>query len=171
MLVHKVTGLLQAPIGTVHVLTIQEPSPAFGPDLSFLAPLHGSARVHRTQRGIFVQCNLETVVQRECSRCLEPLRHELRARFEEEFLLEAGPSGAPGEAEVFLIDEHHILDLTEAARQYLVMGLPMNPLCRPECPGLCPVCGAPLEGHSSPCGEIPESSPFRALASLLSDPP
>jgi len=41
----------------------------------------------------------------------------------------------------FTIDEHHILDLTEAIRQYIVTAMPMKPLCKTECAGLCDTCG------------------------------
>jgi len=39
------------------------------------------------------------------------------------------------ESDSFMIDEHHILDLTEAIRQYTLLNLPMKPLCRPDCNG------------------------------------
>ena len=55
----------------------------------------------------------------------------------------------PDETGSFTIDEHHILDLTEAIRQYRVMALPMKPLCREECAGLCPTCGKNL--NTGPC--------------------
>jgi uncharacterized protein len=54
------------------------------------------------------------------------------------------------DVEVFRIDDHHHLDLTEAVRQALVTQLPMRPLCRPDCAGLCARCGADL--NEGPCG-------------------
>jgi len=39
------------------------------------------------------------------------------------------------------IDQNHILDLDEAIRQYIIMATPTKLLCKPDCPGICPVCG------------------------------
>jgi uncharacterized protein len=41
-----------------------------------------------------------------------------------------------------------MIDLREPIEQYWLMALPMAPLCRPDCPGLCPVCGKRAEGHT-----------------------
>ncbi len=56
----------------------------------------------------------------------------------------------PDDPDAFLIDPHQILDLTEALRQYRVMAEPMQPLCQPDCLGLCPRCGYNL--NQGPCG-------------------
>jgi uncharacterized protein len=52
------------------------------------------------------------------------------------------PEDEPG---AFTIDRNNILDLEEAVRQYSTLAIPMKPLCREDCPGLCPVCGAKRE--------------------------
>jgi len=57
----------------------------------------------------------------------------------------------PDEPGCFIIDEHHVLDLTEAIRQYAVLALPMKPLCRKDCAGLCPNCGHNLNRGSCDC--------------------
>ena len=60
----------------------------------------------------------------------------------------------PDEPGCFTIDEHHILDLTEAVRQYALLALPMKPLCRQDCAGLCPTCGHNL--NQGGCGCPPQ---------------
>jgi len=60
----------------------------------------------------------------------------------------------PGEPGCFTIDEHHILDLTEAIRQYALLAVPMKPLCRGDCAGLCPNCGHNL--NQGPCDCLPQ---------------
>jgi uncharacterized protein len=47
-----------------------------------------------------------------------------------------------GEEDAFRISERHILDLTLPVQQYWSMALPIAPLCRPDCAGICPECGA-----------------------------
>jgi uncharacterized protein len=41
------------------------------------------------------------------------------------------------------------LDVTEVARQHLLLAVPFAPVCRPDCAGLCPVCGA--DRNTNPC--------------------
>src|SRR6266567_4158167 len=56
--------------------------------------------------------------------------------------------------EIFPIDEHHQVDLTEAVRQNVLLAIPMVTLCREDCPGLCPQCGHDLS--LGPCECQPE---------------
>jgi uncharacterized protein len=51
----------------------------------------------------------------------------------------------------FTIDEHHILDLSEAIRQYALVNTPMKPLCKKECAGICPTCGKNLNEGKCDC--------------------
>ena len=53
------------------------------------------------------------------------------------------------------IDEHNILDLAEAVRQYALLAMPMKPLCRENCVGLCPTCGCNLNERSCKCPTSP----------------
>ena len=59
-----------------------------------------------------------------------------------------------------------VLDLSEAVRQYALLALPMKPLCQEDCAGLCPQCGANLNGGSCSCGRDCISSPWAQLKSL-----
>jgi uncharacterized protein len=51
----------------------------------------------------------------------------------------------------FTLDEHHELDLTEAIRQYIVTAMPMKPLCKEACAGLCATCGKDLNQGKCDC--------------------
>jgi uncharacterized protein len=69
----------------------------------------------------------------------------------------------------FIIDEHHILDLTEAIRQYALLALPMKPLCQESCAGLCPSCGHNLNQGACNCppeAGDPRWSELNELASV-----
>jgi uncharacterized protein len=72
------------------------------------------------------------------------------------------------EEEIFPIDEHHLVDLTEAIRQNVLLALPMVTLCREDCKGLCPQCGHDL--NLGPCECQPEvDTRMSVLAKLLQD--
>jgi uncharacterized protein len=67
----------------------------------------------------------------------------------------------------FTIDEHHILDLTEAVRQYALLALPMKTLCRQDCAGLCPTCGRNLNQGGCDCPPQSVDPRFSKLSNLL----
>jgi uncharacterized protein len=54
-------------------------------------------------------------------------------------------------AEAFRLDERHLLDIREALRQYIIAQMPMKPLCRPDCKGLCPECGTDRNTRTCSC--------------------
>jgi uncharacterized protein len=125
-----------------------------------------------TDKSIWVNGSVEANASSLCSRCLNTSEHMVRFRMDEEYLPTADfGSGAPLEMpetteEAFTIDSHHILDITEAVRQYVVVNLPMKPLCRERCPGLCSACGADLnEGHCACSAQV--DSRWSPLLDLL----
>ncbi len=92
----------------------------------------------------------------ECSRCLVAFEQVLEAPFEAQcaistfHLLAEGLPVDEGE-EVTAIFDANSADLWELVRQALVVNLPMQPLCRPECKGLCPSCGTNLNETRCDC--------------------
>ena len=172
-LAHNVSELLKSPLGAARHVTIDEASPRFDQDLYLRRPVRGAARLLRTQNGILVRARLNTSVELECSRCLEPMECELTVDLEEEFrpsihIVTGAPLEAP-EDDALQIDEHHVLDLTEAARQYFSTALPLQPLCSPPCRGLCPSCGTNLNEGNCTCESdaAAATGPFAALAGLI----
>ncbi len=152
MLQINVAQLLKAPIGEVReydiegVVNIVE---------SKNSPVRGNVKLTRTPRSILVRGEVEAEVEVTCSRCLRPFTCPLRFSFDEEYfpsidVVSGLPLPKPDEPGSFFIDEHHILDLTEAIRQYAVMTISMKPLCQEDCAGICPTCGRNL--NEGPCG-------------------
>ncbi len=116
--------------------------------------VQGKVKLTRTNRSIFVRGGLRTEVIVICSRCLDCFRYSLTLTIEEEYFPTTDVMGAASlyvhdEPGCFTIDEHHIIDLTEAVRQYVLVTLPIKPLCCEDCPGLCPSCGHNL--NLEPC--------------------
>jgi uncharacterized protein len=148
----NVSQLLQEPIGATRDYQIDE---AADTDSEKGGNIRGELRLLRTQRSILAQGKLSTEVELTCSRCLSQFRYPLKFKFEEEYLPTVDVnSGAPvslpeDSAGAFTIDSHHILDVDDAVQQYTVMAIPMKPLCRKDCAGLCPSCGANL--NQGPC--------------------
>jgi uncharacterized protein len=79
----------------------------------------------------------------ECVRCLDPIDEAVVVGFQELYLFEAPSDTEESEEEDFFLEDD-LLDLETVLRDAVVLALPHNPLCGPECPGLCPECGARL---------------------------
>ena len=138
MLEINVAQMLKGSIGTEKIVPV---SGSVNIEGYGEASVEGKVRLMRTNRSILVKGKLETRVQASCARCLEPFDCPLTLNIEEEYFpmtdVNTGvPMPEPEEPGYFIIDEHLILDLAEAVRQYALMAVPMKPLCRPECPGI-----------------------------------
>jgi uncharacterized protein len=144
---YSVAQLLKEHSGAVRHYDVCEDIAGLDADSHPLEPLIGQITLLRTADGILVTGHLHTVVQLECSRCLEPVVAPADFDLEEDFIptvdvITGRSLPIPVEADpATLIDEHHILDLTEVVRQAIWLAQPAQPLCRTGCLGLCPVCG------------------------------
>jgi uncharacterized protein len=165
----NVSQLLRDPIGSTRDFQIDEEFDITGDGKSH--KIQGKCHMLRTGRSILVKCALNTEVELTCSRCLGKFRHPLKIKFEEEFLptidaQSGAPLPPPEEASVFTIDEQHILDLTEAIRQYSLLAIPMKALCKKECAGLCPSCGKNLNEGKCTCPTQDTDPRWSKLAEL-----
>jgi uncharacterized protein len=165
----RVSQELRQPVGTEFTLELRERSLLLDDDAA-VTNVEGDASLLRTDRGLLVTLRAAARLKAACSRCLAPMELPIEIDFQEEFIPIVDPlSGthiASDEAEdSFIIDANLMLDLGEALRQYALMSMPGKPLCRPDCAGLCPNCGANLNEGPCACQDRSESR-WRALAAL-----
>jgi len=106
-----------------------------------------------------------TVTQSVCSRCLEDIRLPVERSFSH-IAMEADDSISPWGDTVVLADG--MLDVTEMVSADLLLEMEGTPLCREDCPGLCPMCGKPGD-NSCGCELTPPDPRFDALRKLLND--
>jgi uncharacterized protein len=138
MLEVNVSQMLKGSIGTEKVIFVDAIMDITGYGES---AVDGKVKLTRTNRSILVKGTLKTLIQSSCARCLDVFECPLTLNIEEEYFpmteVNTGvPIPEPEEPGYFVIDENHILDLSEAVRQYALMAVPMKPLCRPDCPGI-----------------------------------
>ncbi len=136
---------------------------------SILFPVQGDITITNTGQKLLVQAKLAVTADLTCGRCLQPFRKIFPIMFTEEFFplidVETGYKlETPDESGVFTINESHTLDLSEAIRQYIVMALPMKPLCCDDCAGICPNCGQDM--NKGPC-DCPQTDIDPRWAKLL----
>ena len=134
--------------------------------------VQGEVKLMRTDRGILAQGTLYTDSELTCSRCLSLFNCPLTVNIEEEYfpttdIVSGAPLPLPEEPGRFTINEHNLLDLTEAIRQYTLLAIPMKPLCHQDCAGLCPTCGVNLNQASCDCPPEPVDSRWSELSKLV----
>ena len=136
------------------------------------AHARGKVTLLNTYRGVWVSAVLESKVVVSCSRCLTDHEQPVHIAVEEEFFLRSEVSSGATTAKGFpageqhRIDESHILDLSDAASQYHALGVPMQPVCREECAGLCLTCGVNLNETRCRCDSSPRDPRWSALLEL-----
>jgi uncharacterized protein len=165
-----VAQLLKEGIGATRTYELHEADAEVADDGS-RGPVEGSVALLRTKSGVLVRATVRLRCPDACSRCLAPVEVPLELHIEEEYLptvdiVTGAARPRPEEPGAFVIDDHHVLDLAEAVRQYRVLLAPMQPLCRPDCAGLCPVCGQNLNESSCACRRDEYDSRWGTLARL-----
>src|ERR1700761_8821985 len=123
-------------------------------------------RFEAVSEGVLVTGSAVAPLTGECARCLDPLTSTIAVRFQGLYrdLPEPGEDEDDGE-ERFL--DGDLLDLEPAFRDAVVLALPLSPLCRDDCPGLCIECGARLADAGPDHGHGDQVDPrWGALAKL-----
>jgi uncharacterized protein len=98
-----------------------------------------SIRLEAVMEGVLVTGTARAPLQGECARCLDPLTSQIEVGFQELFFYSAEDAGEDDS----LLDGE-LLDLEPTFRDAVVLALPLSPVCREDCPGLCAKCGIKL---------------------------
>jgi uncharacterized protein len=142
--------------------SLEVPQINLPPDLR-LSGLIGTTRVTRTPQGILLQVDLQAETELECVRCLTNFLQTLKVNFTELYAFSKRYVTESG----LLMPDTGIIDLTPLLREYMLLEIPFSPLCRPDCKGLCPVCGNNLNESTCIHDDDPIDPRLAALKSLL----
>ncbi|MEJ7690136.1 MAG: DUF177 domain-containing protein [Nocardioidaceae bacterium] len=130
--------------GSMRTLELTVPAPAdLGNELIGVpeaSPVELDLRLEAVMEGVLVSGTARATITGECGRCLEPLGGDLDATLQELYVY---PESDAGDDEASRLDGE-LLDLEPVARDAVVLALPYQPVCAPDCPGLCLECGARL---------------------------
>jgi len=109
-------------------------------------------RLESVSEGVLVSGTISVPLKGECGRCLTPINTELAVPIQELFAYENSTTDETTEEDEVGRMQGDLIDLEPALRDAVVLALPVNPLCRSDCPGLCPDCGVRWdelpEGHT-----------------------
>ncbi|MER7420614.1 YceD family protein [Micromonospora peucetia] len=102
-------------------------------------------RLESVSEGVLVSGTVTGPVRGECGRCLREIDDSLAVRIQELYAYEDSTTDATTDEDEVGRMQGDLIDLEPALRDAVVLALPTNPLCREDCPGLCPECGVHLD--------------------------
>ena len=127
-------------------------------------PVAVDTRLESVHEGILVSGEVDTEYTGVCSRCLIDITQGLQVEFQELFAY-------PGEDEAdFEVQDDHV-DLETLVREAVVLSLPFQPVCQPDCPGLDPVTGERLTDDAGAESSEPADPRWAALQDFTPDVP
>jgi uncharacterized protein len=164
-------SLSQVPIGGCAVAFTADPKllDDAGEGLRGAEPVRVTGHAEREGGGLRVRGAVETRLMLTCSRCLEVFPFPLRGPFDVTYspVVPAGDDVELGQRDLTVCHlEGDTVDLSEMVHEQVVLAIPMAPVCRPECKGLCPRCGANLNQGACGCGTGAGDPRFAALKKL-----
>ena len=141
------------------------------------APVNLAFDIHKDKDQFRLAGSVNTTLELPCSRCLEPFTTPLAREFDLRYHPHTHAAGSGHEAERQIEEddlttafyENDTIDLGQMMREQFFLALPMKPLCRDECKGLCPVCGINWNKGACNCSIQWEDPRLAALKALRRD--
>ena len=115
--------------------------------IQLIAPIAVNGKVRLAGNEVFVNGHVETRAQVECDRCLKPIELPVNADFALEYITGSEYEStdvaelSEGEMSVAVFDGEAI-DVDEIVKEQILLAVPTRMLCREDCKGICPQCGA-----------------------------
>jgi len=131
--------IIHETVGYFRVFDLEAPEIHLHPDLD-LKDFYGIVKVTRAAKGLLVQARARAKVMSECVRCLEPFLLPLEIDFTDLYAFSLDSADASG----LLLPDNGKIDLEPSIREEMLLDIPINPICSPNCKGLCPICGENL---------------------------
>jgi uncharacterized protein len=152
------------PVGSSREFLFDYPHLHLQPDLE-LDDLSGNAQITRTPQGLLVETKMRATSPAVCGRCLNEFAQPLNIDFTELYAF----SGSILSETDLKMPEDGKIDLAPLVREYMLLDIPINPLCTPECKGFCSICGESLTENPHNHGEVSIDPRLAVLKELLNE--
>jgi uncharacterized protein len=169
---YKILAQLKKPHERVVCEIDQSPPPGTGVDLR--GGLVGRVELTNTGKAVVARGDVSGGGRLTCSRCLKEYAWSFDVKFTEHCALReiddptVYETGEDEEDLVPIVDQD-LIDLSELVRQLIALEVPLQPLCRPECRGLCAQCGAALDDEECRCSSGAGDPRWAKLNELLGE--
>ena len=136
-------------------------------DARFTDVVRVGAVLEKTGRQMHLKADLRTKAHFTCDRCLDEFERDLAPHYEIVYRTEtSGTHGNNEEEFQYLSPDASLLDLGEDVRQFLILAVPQKLLCKDDCRGLCPKCGANRNKVACNCAEDATDPRWEALKKM-----
>jgi uncharacterized protein len=154
--------IIHEDVGSIYEFPFDLEKVKVGDDLE-LRNFAGLVNVGRTPQGLLVTGNFRGETTIDCVRCLKSFVQPIDWNMTELYAFTEKSVSDSG----LIVPEDAQIDLAPIIREYAILEIPINPICKTDCKGLCPVCGQDL--NLKDCGHRPENndSSFTVLKELL----
>lgn len=142
----------------------------------FLSQIRAALRAQQIGDIVEIEGNISTLVRLDCGRCLQSFEMPLESKFALTYSQKVPapePGGATDEEIELTADDMGLvhyqgeeINLEKEIQEQVVMALPLRALCKPDCKGLCPKCGADLNTAACDCDRSPFGGKFDVLKNL-----
>ena len=140
--------------------------------VSLIQPATVSGKVRLAGNEVFVNGHVETRAQVECDRCLKPVETPVNTDFALEYITgseyESGGAAELTEAEMSVsVFDGKAIDVDEIVKEQILLAVPTRMLCREDCKGICPECGADRNKGDCNCTTNDTDPRWVALKNLI----
>jgi uncharacterized protein len=159
--------IAQQQVGFRRDFQVEVPHLSLPPDL-VLEDFRLDLSVTRSAQGLLAHTEISASAVLECVRCLEEFKLALQASFTELYPFKDRSLSESG----LLYPESGIIDFGPLVGEYLLLEIPINPICKADCRGLCPICGENLNLRTCEHAGVNtgDSSPLAASAATAPSP-
>ncbi len=137
--------------------------------------VHVQGSLSKVGREVLLKGSVSTEMEMICSRCLEPLKYQIRSRVSSRYVpgQEAGSQDTDIELHTSDIEVEYYsdgrIDLTQAVYDQMMLSLPLARLCREDCLGICSQCGVNRNKKNCQCSDKDSIDPRLAVLKTLKD--
>ncbi len=133
------------------------------------ADLALTLRMESVSEGVYISAQAQAALKGECARCLRDIDATLNATFFELYAYANTTTDETADEDEVGRMQGDLIDLEPELRDAVVLALPNHPLCREDCPGLCPECGTPWDELPADHGHRQVDPRWAALEQLHSN--
>lgn len=120
-------------------------------EVVFKKPIAVEGSISNTGETLQMRAKVDTEISAQCDRCLENVDIPLSFEFIENYRQNSAGDEEGIENNEVIVFEDDLIDLVEAIRENVILNLPMQILCNPDCQGICPQCGQNLNEKQCNC--------------------
>lgn len=151
----------------IHEYSLIEDASSLNLDGHFKDQVSVEVTIDKSGSQIFLKAGVSAQGSFECDRCLTPFVSLLTSSCRMCYVTEGSADRNIDPAEIQIVPPgFSVIDLSDDVRQTLLLAVPLKLLCREDCKGLCPHCGANLNVGSCTCSETSMDSRWEQLVRL-----